>query len=272
MKQLSNNVQTDLDIRNYTFEYQKSNLDNDRSHSLCRIVLTNRDYEILKFILEMKFSSIDEIHFKFFKSSNSKGIRVGTSYVIKRLSQLEKEGFLSSTRAFNATKKLFYGTQKAQNLLSKIYPELNLPRSIKTIDGRTVAHDYYLLLLRLKLEESGKSNNWISDRKIKSSPELYGSLGKVNSPDGIYTNTENQKVALELEVSVKSKTIYKDKVSKYVNFIRSNYNDPNSFKMVHYVVFSHISFDLLTSYSSIYKQFFSIEMVGNYQLTESLLK
>ena len=139
--------------------------------------LTQRDYEVLIFLIEMKFASLDEINFKFFKNYSSDGKSVANTYVIKRLAQLIKAGFLNSTRAFDATKRLFYPNLKAYLLLTKLFPEKKLVRPSGNIDGRTVVHDYYLLVLRLKLESAGKASGWISDRIIKTTLEVYNELG-----------------------------------------------------------------------------------------------
>ncbi len=223
------------------------------------------------FLIEMKFASLDEVSFKFFKNYSSDGKSVANTYVIKRLAQLIKAGFLNSTRAFDATKRLFYPNLKAYLLLTKLFPERKLVRPSGNVDGRTVVHDYYLLVLRLKLESAGKASCWISDRIIKTTLEVYNELGSGNTPDGIYSNLEGQAVALELEVSVKSKARYMDKVKKYVNFIRAHEASPHLIKHVHYVVFGEPSFRHLTEYTSLYKNFFTIERASDYGLKNGVL-
>lgn len=263
MDQLTNSVQTAFNFDEYKRENKKPLSENQEVTIRPQIILGNRDYGLLNFLIEMKFASLEQVYIKFFRSIKSEGIETNTSYVTKRLSQLESDGFLKSTRAFDAKVKLFYPTKKAYNLLCEVFPLQEIIKPSGNIDGRTVAHDFFVIQERLRLENEEKVRDWISDRKLSVFTGIHSSLGKGNTPDGIYTTSENQKVAFELEVSVKAKAKYEEKVKRYVSIIRENSNDPLSFKRVHFVVFADVTLKHLTNYTAIYKQYFKIERVSS---------
>jgi hypothetical protein len=272
MNQLQNNVQTEFEADGINQKNEKLISEDQKLPIKRGISLTQRDYEVLIFLVEMKFASLDEICFKFYRNCSNEPGEVSNTYVIKRLSQLIEEGFLKSTRAFDATKRLYYPTIKSYLLLLMLFPERKLPRPTKNIDGRTVVHDYYLLILRLKFEILKKSSYWVSDRTIKQTLDAYNELGGGNTPDGIYIDSNNRPVALELEVSVKSKAIYMEKVKRYVEFIRAHQARPEMIKHVHYVVFGEPSFKTLTAYTALYSNYFTIERASSYGLVNGLFR
>jgi hypothetical protein len=153
----------------------------------------------------------------------------------------------------------------------QIYPDKNLIRPIRNIDGRTVVHDYYLLKLRLMFESQLNIKSWVSDRKLKVDRSLYTRLGEGNTPDAIYCDHLGQPFAFELEVSVKAKSRYLDKIKKYVQIIREHRNNLEIFKKVHYVVFSDTTYKYLVENTSLYKDFFKIEMASAYNLENGVL-
>ncbi|MBC7419580.1 MAG: hypothetical protein H7328_02530 [Bdellovibrio sp.] len=270
MNTLSNTVQTEFENIGHFKNNEKLISGNQKLTLSKAICLTQRDYELLRFLIEMKFASVIEICHKFFTNVQPENINGVNTYAIKRLVQLKKEGFLNSTKAFDASKRLFYPTQKAYSSLTKVFPGEGLPKPGKTIDGRTVVHDYYLLILRLKLESQFNATQWISDRTLRAATGKPDSIIGNDTPDGIYTDAEGEIVALELEVSVKTKARYLNKVNNYVKLIRENRTNPEMFKKVHYVVFSDTSRKLLEAYIGIYKQFFKIEMATKYNLKNGL--
>ncbi len=271
MENLINSVQTEFQIESLLKEGRKYLSESKKLTNKKMISLTKRDYELLYFVLEMKFCTYEEAYKKIYRTNVFDGSTNGPTYSIRRLSQLQKEGFLKSTRAFDASKRLFYGTRKSNNLLKKIFPERNVNRECTCIHGQTVVHDYYVLKTRLKLEESFGVTSWISDRSLKLVPGAYSEFDNGNTPDGIYVNPEGC-FAFELEVSVKSKARYQAKVRKYVDYIRANQVDPSVFKKVHYVVFSNAAFKTLNAYTAIYGSYFKIEKAEAYGLRNSLFE
>lgn len=201
-----------------------------------RVVLSDRDYEALGFILEMKFSAIEEIFEKFYKSTDESGSEVGFSYLKKRLVQLEQAGYLESIKAFSNKKRLYVATRDAYQVLKRVFPDRDYVKPHSFIDARTVVHDYLVLKMRLELEKRKGITSWISDRTLRKMPGAVSQLKGRYSPDGVYELPDGTKVAFEFEISTKAKIRYQEKIRKYVGWFREHRNDPNVFKKVHFVV------------------------------------
>ena len=228
------------------------------------VVLSDRDFEILEFILEMKFASLEEIYEKFFKSIGVGGKEAGFHYAKKRLPQIEQAGFLKSTKNFSEGRRLYYAVQKTLSILQRAMPEKTLSRPSGNIDGRTVVHDYLLLKLRLEMEGRGLVSAWQSDRNLKVQTGILSQLGGSYAPDAIYTTSSGEKIALELEIAIKGKARYQDKINKYVGWIREHRNDRTAFKSVHYVMMNINGKKHIDHFTGMYGDYFKVEMAAQY--------
>lgn len=228
--------------------------------------ITGRDVEICKFILEMKFSTVEEIHKRFFKltllGTTSAGIRVAQS----RLMILEYRGLLVSKNYFHNKRKIYFPTIKALKLVSTLRPASLLPFPIKNVDIRTFEHDYLLLKLRILLEERFGARDWISDKLLREFPELCADLDESQIPDAIYVNPEGEKIAFELEISLKGLAKYREKIRRYVNIIRQE-PGKRPFDKVYFVCAKDIVKKHLDGETKIYQQLFKIEKLENLNLT-----
>ncbi len=222
--------------------------------------ITARDLEILKFITEMKFSTVQNIYLRFFKM-NFNGIECHTlRSAYRRLLILEDNKFLISTKNFLTAEKIYLSTAKSYFLLIKDNIDLRLPYPAKKLDHRTYEHDHHLILIRQHLEQTEKITDWQSDRYIKIRPE-YSDLGSLNiSPDAIYINPENQKIALELEMTLKSKERYRTKIKNVVLYLRSQ-NQPKSFQKIRFLCSKKSIFETLNHETKIYHNYFQIQML-----------
>ena len=234
------------------------------------IILSERDYEVLAFILDMKFASVQEVYEKFFKNFDLDGNEFGFFYAKKRLVHLEQCGFLKSTKEFFNSKRLFFGTMRSYFILSNFYPDKILVRPQGSIDGRTLFHDFLLLGLRLKLESSKKITSWLSDRKLRCFPELAGGLTGGYVPDGIYTMPDGTNIAFELEIALKGKDKYREKIRKYICLLKSSSN-VKPFSKVHFVYAKDIVGSHLTRETKLYPELFTIESLANYQTSQTNL-
>ena len=70
--------------------------------------ITEREQEILRFILEMKFASVDQIYEKFFQLEDSKSSR----YAYERVQKLVKAGFLVAQKIHTEDKTYYLITLK----------------------------------------------------------------------------------------------------------------------------------------------------------------
>lgn len=223
------------------------------------VILTSRDFEILEFILEMRFSGIEEVFEKFFKITQSSVQAKSMEWARKRLSQLEEAKFLKSVRSFSESTRYFTTTFKAYYALSNIKPEVLVCRPSLGFDIRTFYHDKAVLRSRIHLEQKHKVTLWVSDRKLKSAAELTNGLDRLYIPDAIYTSVSGEKVAFELEIAVKAKKRYQDKIKKYVSILRSTDVKHKIFDRVLFVCAKASVAEHLSKETKIYGELFEIQ-------------
>lgn len=228
------------------------------------VILTSRDLEVIEFIIDMKFVSIEDVFQKFFKVTLSAESAKSDLWARKRLLQLEQGKFLKAHKV--QTEKLTYytATFKGYYALTNVYPEKAFTKPVGGFDHRTFAHDKLVLKCRLDLEERLKVTNWISDRKLKSSPELSGGLSSIHIPDAIYLTPSGQRVAFELEIARKSKSRYADKIKKYVQVMRSLDANKKKFDVVQIVCTQEPVFDLLVKETKIYGSLYKIQTMNQF--------
>lgn len=242
----------------------------DKAKSL--MILTNRDFEIIKFILEMKYSSVEDIYQRFFKI-NFLGMESLTNRAAyRRLQLLEENAYLISARNFTVNEKIYLATPKSYYFMLNNSPsELFISYPLKKIDHRTFDHDHMLVQIRQKLEASEKVNNWMSDRYLKSKTE-FNELSSLNIvPDGVYTATDGQRVALELELTLKSKERYRAKIKSVVEYLRKIESKPKIFQKVRFLCKTKAIFESISYESKLYSKYFQIEILTS-PTSQSLTK
>jgi len=227
-------------------------------------ILTDRDKEICKFILTMKFSTIEEIFQKFFKRTLKGTESEYDRAASKRLVILERGGLLFSKNLIHHKRKFYFATLKAHRIVDGDSSSQALPLPVRNADYRTFEHDHTLIRLRLLLEEECKVTNWTSDRQLKCNPELIKGFEAQYVPDGICTFGENERVALELEITQKSKTAYQDKLRKYVVYLRST-KPSKAFSKVIFICKKESIYKILEQETKIYRDLFEIKRLSDYQ-------
>ncbi len=228
------------------------------------VVLTPRDLEVIEFIIDMKFASVEDVFEKFFRVTLSDVEAKSDHWARKRLLQLEQGKFLRAHKVQTEKVTYYTATFKAFYALSNVYPEKAFVKPVGGFDHRTFAHDKLVLKCRLDLEGRLKVSNWISDRKLKASAELSGGLSTVHVPDAIYTTVEGRRVAFELEIARKSKSRYADKIKKYVQVLRSLDQSKKKFDWVQIVCTQEPVFDLLVKETKIYGGIFQIKTMNQF--------
>ena len=235
-----------------------------KSNFLKRIELTERDLKIIEFILEMKFSSKEDVFQKFFKLTRSNHESKSLAWARKRLSQLEKAKFLKSEYNFGCSTRYFAVTFKGYYVLKNFQPEKNWIKPIGGMDIRTFDHDEKIIKIRLQLESTKKITSWLSDRKLRCFPELAGGLTGGYVPDGIYTMPDGTNIAFELEIALKGKDKYREKIRKYICLLKSSGSE-KPFSKVHFVYAKDIVGKHLMRETKLYPELFTIESLANYQ-------
>ena len=264
-------------IDNFDFFKTQSNVNGfkqavaSENKQIKNVELTARDFEIIQFIIEMKFSSVDEVFRKFFKLKLNAELAKSQAWAKKRLQQLEKARFIKSVYSFSESTRFYVGTYLGYYALAQMKPLEFLVKPHSGFDQRVFNHDQQVLNCRLHLEESRSGSDWISERKLKSDPKALKNLTQLYIPDGVYTSTSGQKVAFELEIAMKAKSRYKDKIKKYINIIRSEKAEAKLFDRVHYVCAKDTLKSYLIKETRIYGAFFKIETLSEFLSTNGVL-
>lgn len=227
-----------------------------------RMQLMKRDFEIIAFVLNMKFASAQDIHRKFFRVKQDGGISDNEWYVRERLRELMKDGYLATMRYRFESKNYYVGTKHGYDLVRYMQPQLDPVKPIDRIDVRTFDHDVQVMKSRLLLEQSEKVTNWLSDRQLKSFYfDYFQGLGSRDSaPDGVYDSLAGKCIAFEFEIAQKSKKRYADKIQKYVSQLRGwGPKDGPKYDHVRIICEKDAVFKILTDATALYRNYFSIE-------------
>ncbi|WP_413578533.1 replication-relaxation family protein [Bdellovibrio sp. HCB290] len=223
------------------------------------VVLTDRDLNILEYILEMKFSSVQDVFEIFFKINQFGNEAASTRAAVARLQQLTKSGYLNGIHSFSERRKYYLTTQKGYRSLCERRPNKEYIQPVQSIDHRTFNHDKLVLEARIALENKRAARNWISDRRLRSNKDLAGGLTNHAVPDGIFINPEGQRVALELEYTSKSRSDHIEKIKRYVMMMRSESPTTKVFDQVIYICAYERIVEMLVQETKIYGELFQVK-------------
>jgi hypothetical protein len=181
---------------------------------MLNIYVTKRDVDILKFINDMKFSNVDQVHSLFFEKK-------GKQYIQRRLKKFRNEGMLVSYpewggRGFN------YGvSDKGVSLLLRRGVG-TVPLSLKKIDLKNYEHDKVLVELRIRLESLGLVRDWKSERLIRYEQDFlnFGLGGKIICDGYAYSVKKSDRVIIEFEHSRKSNQRIKSLLKNYSEYFQ----------------------------------------------------
>ena len=178
--------------------------------------LTIRDFQILKFLWEMKFADGLTLHYGFFQTHKDNSQRTSTKYAINRLTKLKALGCVDREAVLGYPTKLFRLTKFGASLLQSNCPEIEVNYDRQPIDFHTLLHDLKVSRVRVALEHLKRASNWQSERVLKQKSTIVYGLSKQYMPDGVYNSRDGELVAFELEIARKSLARYKDKIQKMV--------------------------------------------------------
>jgi hypothetical protein len=230
---------------------------------------TDRDNEILFFLLQMKFAETADIHQSFFKKLKSGEQSDSLSYCKERIALLKRLGFIKGQKHPLKWSSVLMPTWKAYYIARDLYVSQLIPTPRKSLDLNTFSHDHLVAKLRIHLESSEKVKNWKSDLQLKSDPEFYFIRDLKHVPDAIFINEQNQKIALEMELARKSNLAYREKIKSYVRLMRADASD-KLFDKVTYVCTKEPVYQLLINETKIYQDLFSIKRLSEYPIKQSM--
>lgn len=173
--------------------------------------LVDRDYEVIKFIYDMKFSCTNDVFGAFFDDGKVKNNR----YCYNRLKKMEAEGFIKSNTVSTFNTRWYIIAGKGLSLLRERFTDDLYPKkAADKIDTRYFEHDRTVALCRIALEHKGLAKNWVSEKSIAysiltktgeyQSKYMFQNLRQSSIPDGLFETKKGEKVAFELEFSRKS--------------------------------------------------------------------
>ncbi len=234
--------------------------------------LTERDLEILGFLLEMKFATVKDLQRKFFRKRKDGNQSTSEWYTRERMRLLFKHRLVNSVRFRFTDYKYFVATKSAFDILEgQLKSDGCYTKPLRKVDIRTFEHDSLVMKLRLLLEETEEIRNWQSERSLKR--QLFAEnlhLIRDYIPDGIYENQHGERVAFELELTMKSKEKYRQKLAKYHKIVQGRELNPQlSFDRVRFICGSPGILEALKRESRIYCQ--GPEPIMKFELLKDVL-
>jgi len=160
------------------------------------VKITERDIEIMGWVLEQKFMTRDQIRRVFWKDVSGKCME---DY--RRLCLLKNEGYLKVSRRGFYKQVLYLVTEKGVKELKRHLRDKGLS-GLADADYSNYRHDREVTEIRILLHEWGQKD-WIAERILTK----RGGLRRV--PDGMVFS-KDKFVAIEYEASRKSKQRYKE--------------------------------------------------------------
>ncbi|TLY48691.1 MAG: hypothetical protein E6K54_01485 [Gammaproteobacteria bacterium] len=150
--------------------------------------LTSRDIAILQFINEFGFCEMPQLNQRF-------ALRKPRNYQI--VNKLIRHNLLQHERIFYQRHGLFRLTQAGSRFTS-------LP-PLHRVPLANYQHDLAVLSVYLKLKAFYPNATWISERKLKHDKYKLGVGQQGHLPDGILVFPDGKQIAIEVELSCKSK-------------------------------------------------------------------
>ena len=186
-----------------------------------RFRLTERDYALFKFLLDQKFGSLEALFFKFFDPRKDPNTPPPKNLAVarQRLGILKRAGLITTEKVYSESKSLYLLSKQGWKVLRDRYPDLVYAPPALSVDFRNYEHDARVTLIRIALEKSKKATKWYPERRIRMqgfrAKGVDGKLPETVVPDGIFLTPKLERVAVELEVSVRKKSRFKYKMSEY---------------------------------------------------------
>ncbi len=212
--------------------------------------LTPREIELLEFILDQKFASLDALYVRFYHAESSKSSR----YAYHRLQLLSKHGFLRAKRVYTEPGSVYLATPLAHSTVQSLRADRTVSWPSEEIDLRTFEHDKRVTLCRVQREKNRELKDWLSERRLKqewSTANGYR-LAREYMPDAIFTNRAGGRVAFELELAPKTRERYAKKVSRFMEVMKS---PDGAFTRTLFIACSEPVYQMLLSVTRPYQEF-----------------
>jgi hypothetical protein len=190
--------------------------------------LQARDYEILRFILEQKFASLEAIYFRFFdvRKVETDPLPKNLWTTRQRLSKLRASALLKTEKVLSSGKAHFLLTPFGHKVLTHHVSTLITIKPTKEIDFSLYEHDSRITMIRALTEARKKCTRWYSEKWLKASPIYIDNkykyiFSKDIRPDAVFINSKGERIALELEMSRKGRRRLEEKINLYDDLLES---------------------------------------------------
>ena len=169
-----------------------------------RIYLQDRDLQILSYGLEQKFLTVEQVSRRFFHPKETSKNPHQSAYL--RTLILQKFGMVALKPLLVGGKVVVTTDRGAGELDSRGRERLE---PVATVDYRYFEHDRRVTDVRIALESLNLAHSWRSERYLKSDYQVS------RVPDAVFTLTNGQRVALEVEIARKGKDRYQKILGEY---------------------------------------------------------
>lgn len=163
------------------------------------MIFQERDAEVLRWINGFGFASVEQIR---------RFMGVCESGAYRRIRKLVEGGYLERDRILHGQAKIHRVTRKGTKISGDALPPLT------DINFGTFRHDLVLVDLALTLEEQ-TGGVFTPDRRIRHHEGLIGVGQRGHVADGYLHIGEDEPIAIELELTVKSRGRIRAIVKKY---------------------------------------------------------
>jgi hypothetical protein len=190
--------------------------------------LTERDVDLLGFLLEQKFASLEQVYFRFFDSRQtvSEPLPPGLHVTRQRLQILRRAGLISTQKVFSESRSLYLLTHLGFQVFRGRRPHDAFAYPVKTVDFRNYEHDTKVNDCRIAIERTGKVMKWLPERRLRiqgfESQFSYSELPRELVPDGIFISSKGERIAFEIETTPRKKRRYEEKLDEFLSVMDGN--------------------------------------------------
>ena len=189
--------------------------------------LTERDVELLGFLLDQKFSSLEQIYFRFFDVRSKVTDELPSNLFVtrQRLQVLRRAGLVTTEKVFSESKSLYLLTTLGFQIFRARRPHDAFASPTKDVDFRNYDHDTKVNDCRIAIERTGKVMKWLPERRLRAqgfeSEFSWSELPKELVPDGIFISKKNgDRIAFEIETTPRKKSRYEEKRDGFLSVMK----------------------------------------------------
>ena len=170
-----------------------------------RLLIQERDLQIMDYCLDQKFLTVEQIARRFFRPQEGAKHPLHTAY--RRMLTLQRFGMVKLVPYAPGGQK---GVQTTELGEQELLNQGLAPLPVCGINYATAEHDRRVTDVRILFEDLGLLSSWTSDRYLKSERVRVRRV-----PDAIMRFKKDYQAALEVEIAWKGKERYQEIFSDY---------------------------------------------------------